>query len=96
MSPSVGHAAAESQGFKWESLMSAIDHPEVYDDLLDLLVESADVHRVLAFRLSSAKQARLDQLLDKNREGTLTDEESSEWEHSVNVMPQRGSLTNIG
>jgi hypothetical protein len=35
--------------------MSAINHPAVYDDLLDLLAESADAQRVLAFRLSDEK-----------------------------------------
>jgi hypothetical protein len=55
-----------------ELSMSAIDYPAVYDDLLDLLAESADARRVLAFRLSQEKQARLDELLEKNREGTLT------------------------
>lgn len=75
--------------------MSALDHPEVYNDLLDLLVESADVNRVLAFRLSSAKQARLDDLLDKNREGALTVEEASEldayeqFEHLVRLLKAR-------
>ncbi len=75
--------------------MSTIDHPAVYDDLLDLLAESADVNRVLAFRLSGAKQARLDDLLEKNREGTLTDEESSEldayeqFEHLVRLLKTR-------
>ena len=75
--------------------MSAIDHPAVYDDLLDLLAESANVNRVLAFRLSGEKQARLDDLLEKNREGTLTDEESSEldayeqFEHLVRLLKAR-------
>jgi hypothetical protein len=57
--------------------MSAIDYPAVYDDLLDLLAESADARRVLAFQLSHDKQARLGELLEKNREETLTDEESA-------------------
>jgi hypothetical protein len=75
--------------------MSAIDHPAVYDDLLDLLAESADAQRVLAFRLSDEKQARLDELLEKNREGTLTDKESAEldayerFEHVVRLLKAR-------
>ena len=72
--------------------MSAIDYPAVYDDLLDLLAESADAQRVLAFHLSDQKQARLDELLEKNREGTLTGEESTElnayerFEHLVRLL----------
>jgi hypothetical protein len=75
--------------------MSAIDHPAVYDDLLNLLAESADAQRVLTFRLSDEKQARLDELLEKNREGTLTDDESAEldayerFEHVVRLLKAR-------
>jgi hypothetical protein len=76
--------------------MSAIDHPAVYDDLIDLLTESADAQRVLAFRLSDEKQARLDGLLEKNREGTLPDDEAAEldayerFEHIVRLLKARG------
>jgi hypothetical protein len=75
--------------------MSAIDHPAIYEDLLDLLAESADAQRVLAFHLSDQKQARLDELLEKNREGTLTAEESTEldayerFEHLVRLLKAR-------
>jgi hypothetical protein len=75
--------------------MSALDHLAVYDDLLDLLAESADAQRVLAFRLSDEKQARLDELLERNREGTLTDDESAEldayerFEHVVRLLKAR-------
>ena len=75
--------------------MSTIDHPAVYDDLLDLLAESADVQRVLAFRLSHEKQLRLDALLEKNREGILTAAETAEldayehFEHLVRLLKAR-------
>jgi len=75
--------------------MSAIDHPAVYDDLFDLLAESADAQRVLAFRLSVENQARLDELLERNREDKLTDEESAEldayerFEHVVRLLKAR-------
>jgi hypothetical protein len=75
--------------------MSTIDHPALYDDLLDVLAEGADAHRVLAFRLSDEKQARLDELLEKSREGTLTNEEASEldayerFEHLVRLLKAR-------
>ena len=58
--------------------MSAIDHSAVYDDLPNLLAESTDAQRVLAFRLSDAKQVRLDELLERNCEGILTDDELAE------------------
>jgi hypothetical protein len=75
--------------------MSAIAHPAVYEELLDLLAESADADRVLAFRLSPEKQTRLDDLLERNREGVLTDEESAElsdferFEHVVRLLKAR-------
>ena len=75
--------------------MSAIDYPAIYDDLLDLLAESADARRVLTFRLSDEKQARLDDLLEKNRQGTVTDDEAAEldayerFEHVVRLLKAR-------
>jgi hypothetical protein len=79
----------------WELSISAIDQPAVYDDLLDLLHESADAQRVLTFRLSDEKRARLDDLPERNREGTLTDDEAAEldacerFEHVVRVLKAR-------
>lgn len=70
-------------------------HAAVYEDLLDLLAESADAHRVLGFRLSAEKQARLDELLERNRQGTLTEEEAGElddfehFEHVVRLLKAR-------
>jgi hypothetical protein len=61
----------------------------VYDDLLNLLAYNADAERVLAFRLSPTKQARLDALLDKHRDGTLTVAETVEldaYEHFEPVV----------
>ena len=75
--------------------MATIDASAVYDDLLDLLADSAEAERVLAFRLSTVKQARLDALLDKNRDGTLTAEEAAEldayerFEHLVRLLKAR-------
>lgn len=75
--------------------MATLDAPAIYDDLLDLLAESADAQRVLTFRLSDDKQARLDDLLEKNRAGTLTPAESIEldvyerFEHLVRLLKAR-------
>ncbi len=75
--------------------MSTIDRPAVYDELLDLLVENADSERLLAFRLSEARQIRLDELLDKNREGSLSDDDLTElddyerFEHVVRLLKAR-------
>ena len=76
-------------------MMATLDAHAVYDELLDLLADGADVQRVLAFRLSSFQQERLDILLEKNREGTLTAEETAEldaferFEHLVRLLKAR-------
>jgi hypothetical protein len=75
--------------------MALIDDAAVYEDLLELLAESADAERLLAFRLSAAKQDRLDALLEKNRAGTLTAQETAEldayerFEHVVRLLKAR-------
>ena len=76
-------------------MMAIPDHPAVYDDLLDVLTEGANAERLLAFRLSAPLQRRLDDLLEKNREGTLTNEETAEldayerFEHLVRLLKAR-------
>ena len=58
--------------------MATTDRPTLYDELLDLYAETADLERLLAFRLPADKQARLESLLQKNRDGSLTSEEHGE------------------
>ena len=76
-------------------MMTTLDTHAVYDELLDLLIDGADVQRVLAFQLSPLQQERLDILLEKNREGTLTAEETAEldvferFEHIVRLLKAR-------
>lgn len=78
-----------------KTLMATTAQPPVYEELLDLLAESADPDRLLAFRLSPEKQARLDDLLERNREGVLTEEQSAElddferFEHVVRLLKAR-------
>ena len=75
--------------------MSAIKQPMVYDELLTILAEGADVARLRAFRLSDDQQTRLDELLDKNRDETLSDAEAAELdtyerlEHLVRLLKAR-------
>ena len=73
----------------------SVEIPDVYDDLVELLAASADSSLVLGFRLSDTKQERLDLLLDKNRDGTLTERERAELgtfeqlEHVVRLLKAR-------
>ena len=60
--------------------MATADQPALYDELLDLLTETTDVSRILAFELPSEKQARLETLIQKSKDGELTDEECAELE----------------
>jgi hypothetical protein len=74
---------------------ATVNPTTVYDELVDLLAESADAERLLAFRLSPAQQRRLDELLEKNRGGALTPEKSAElddfegFEHVVRLLKAR-------
>ena len=60
-----------------------------------MLAEGANIERLLAFRLSAPLQLRLDDLLEKKREGTLTNEETTEldahdrFEHLVRLLKSR-------
>lgn len=75
--------------------MATMDQSAVYDELLDPLSDMVEPRRLLGFRLSDTKQARLDLLLERNRDGTLTDEESAElddferFEHLVRLLKAR-------
>jgi hypothetical protein len=75
--------------------MSAVDYPPVYDELVELLAASAKPEELLAFQLSTGKQSRLDDLLSKNRDQTLSPQESAEldafeqFEHVVRLLKAR-------
>jgi hypothetical protein len=58
--------------------MATTDHPKLYDDLLDLLAASADVERLLSFQLPRDQQARLEELLQKSKDNSLTANEQGE------------------
>ena len=75
--------------------MSSTQESAVYDELVDLLADSADAVRLSSFRMSKEKQSRLDAMLEKNRLGTLTEDESREldafehFEHLVRLLKAR-------
>lgn len=60
--------------------MSTAESLPVYEELLDLLADTANVDRLAAFRLSDKRQARLDELLQRSRDGQLTATERGELE----------------
>ncbi len=75
--------------------MSSIRESAVYDELVDLLADSADAVRLSSFRISKENQSRLDALLEKNRQGLLAEDESAEldafehFEHVVRLLKAR-------
>ena len=75
--------------------MSTIEQPPIYDELVDLLAKSARADEVLSFHLSESRQGRLEYLLSKNRDGSLSEEESAEleafeqFEHVVRLLKAR-------
>jgi hypothetical protein len=75
--------------------VGTIEQGSVYDSLIDLLVQGGNRQEILKFRLGSEPQSRLDELLEKNRSGTITPEEASEletfehFEHVVRLLKAR-------
>ncbi|MEZ6094153.1 MAG: hypothetical protein R3C03_07910 [Pirellulaceae bacterium] len=72
-----------------------VNENTLFDDLVDFLLEGQEPSRILAFRLPASKQVRLDELLELNREGTLSPEQLNELttfetlEHVVRLMKAR-------
>ncbi len=52
-------------------------HP-AFEEMLDFLASGPSPEKIVAFKVSPAAQARLDELLEKNRQEGLTDEEAAE------------------
>ena len=52
--------------------------PAAYDEMVDLFADSAMAERILNFHPSPVMQARIEELLEKNREGQLSEEEAAE------------------
>ena len=51
--------------------MSSVNESSLYEELVDVLTEGVDESRLASFRLSESKQNRLDELLEKNRDGKI-------------------------
>ena len=52
-------------------------HP-AFEEMLDFLASGPSPEKIVAFKVSPAAQARLEELLEKNRLEGLTDEEAAE------------------
>jgi hypothetical protein len=75
--------------------VGTIEQGTVYDTLVDLLVQGGNRQEILKFRLDLEAQSRLNQLLEKNRNGVISPEEISEletfeqFEHVVRLLKAR-------
>lgn len=56
---------------------SEIVHPAM-KDVIDFLLSRPTPAQIITFKVSPTTQARLEELLDKNRENLLTDDEAAE------------------
>jgi hypothetical protein len=55
------------------------------EEMIDFLVSGPTPAQIIAFKVSATAQARLDELLDKNREEGLSDAETAELDAFAQV-----------
>lgn len=60
------------------SVANPTDAPIAYAEVLDFLITRPTPQKIVAFKVSAEAQERIRTLLDKNREGTLTEIETAE------------------
>ena len=60
------------------SVANPTDAPVAYAEVLDFLITQPTPQEIVAFKVSAEAQERLRILLDKNREGTLSETETAE------------------
>jgi len=60
------------------SVTNPTDAPIAYTEVLDFLIARPTPQEIITFKVSAEAQERLRTLLDKNREGTLTEAEATE------------------
>ena len=65
--------------------MTTIPFANVYENLLDYLVEKATPDEILAFQPSAEDQQRTEELSEKNNAGTITSLEQQELQQILEV-----------
>lgn len=76
-----------SSGLEVKADSSAL--PAVYQEVLDFLIKRPTASEIAAFKVSESAQERLQELLEKNRSGTITPAELAE----LDVCEQLNHLT---
>ena len=64
--------------------LRAGDNP-VFHEMIDFLARGPSPEQIAAFKVSPSAQARLEELLEKNRENELTDDEAAELDLYVQI-----------
>ena len=72
--------------------MQATDVTTIYDELIDYLVEKATPQIIIAFQVSDEAQERADYITERNKNGELTPEESTELEQMLELNGLVGML----
>ncbi|MBK1989821.1 hypothetical protein A0J48_020190 [Sphaerospermopsis aphanizomenoides BCCUSP55] len=60
------------------TLTNSSDIPNTYTEVLDFLIRQPTPEQIAKFKVSNQAQTRLEDLLEKNRRGTISEAESSE------------------
>ena len=60
--------------------MSSLSMSSIYDDLLDFILEQASPEQIIAFKVSPAKQARVDELIERLKTESVSQDEKRELE----------------
>ena len=74
----------------------------VFQEMIDFLARGPSPEQIAAFKVSPSAQARLEELLEKNRENELTDEEAAELDiyeqinHVMLLLKARARLALTG
>ncbi len=71
--------------------MATVKYTSITDEVLDFLISAPTPEQIIAFHASETAQERLRTLLDSNRNGTLTAEESAE----LDEMSQMNRLVTL-
>ncbi len=69
------------------SVVNPTDAPVAYAEVLDFLVTRPTPQEIIAFKVSAEAQERIRTLLDKNRDGRLTETETAELDLYEQLEP---------
>lgn len=64
-------------------MIAPLKATNVYDQFIEYLAQHVSPDEILAFKASDKEQARLEELTEKNKAGTLTTDEATELEQML-------------